>query len=318
VIGDAEAYDAGRGGSPRRLAGPPRVFYQAPLSYTSGFLRRDWPSVAAARVLQAILGAAAAAPRPRRAIAVLAADRPARRPALALYAPAVYFTGILQVRPRPLRLSPARPRRAGPGDRRARCLAASAVGAGLAVHAHPRERGVLSWSSRSGWRQFRIVPWRTRGAALAAVLAGLAAVLFPVALRNQVVGGEFHLTTSQLGPNLYLGNNPAADGFYAPLRAGRGSPQFERIDARELAEQARGRALSPSEVSDYWRDEALRHHRAAGPWLALMARKTPSSQQRRGRRHRRLLRRGRRCWMLGALPGRGSSPPFALPPPGPS
>jgi hypothetical protein len=37
----------------------------------------------------------------------------------------------------------------------------------------------------------------------------------PVAARNRIVGGEWHLTTSQLGPNLYIGNNPHADGRMA-------------------------------------------------------------------------------------------------------
>ena len=70
-------------------------------------------------------------------------------------------------------------------------------------------------------------------------------VLTPVAVRNRIVGGELHLTTSQLGPNLYIGNNPEADGTYRPLRPRRSEPQFERRDATELAERDVGRALSP-------------------------------------------------------------------------
>jgi tetratricopeptide (TPR) repeat protein len=66
------------------------------------------------------------------------------------------------------------------------------------------------------------------------------------------VGGEFVLTTSQFGPNLYIGNHAGATGVLAPLRAGRDGPRYERIDATELAEAATGRNLSPSEVSRYW------------------------------------------------------------------
>jgi hypothetical protein len=77
-----------------------------------------------------------------------------------------------------------------------------------------------------------------------AFAGGLAGALLPVAFRNWWVGGEFHLTTSQLGPNLYIGNHPGAPGGYEPLRPGRGSAEFERQDATELAEQALGRRLA--------------------------------------------------------------------------
>ncbi len=106
-------------------------------------------------------------------------------------------------------------------------------------------------------------------------LAGLAVVLVPVAARNAYVGGGFFITTSQLGPNFYIGNNPNADGTYQSLRFGRGAPEYERQDATELAERALGRQLSPGEVSSYWVGKALDFVRSApGTWLRLMARKT--------------------------------------------
>jgi tetratricopeptide (TPR) repeat protein len=106
------------------------------------------------------------------------------------------------------------------------------------------------------------------------LVLGLVVILFPVALRNQVVGGEFHLTTSQFGPNFYIGNNKGADGTYKPLRPDRGDPEFERQDATELAETALGRKLSPAEVSRYWTGQALSQIRSdPSGWLRLMARK---------------------------------------------
>jgi hypothetical protein len=108
----------------------------------------------------------------------------------------------------------------------------------------------------------------------AVFLAGLALVLVPVAARNSIVGGGFYITTSQFGPNLYIGNNPAADGTYQSLRYGRGAPEYERQDATELAEHALGKTLTPSEVSSYWTDKALEFitsHPAA--WLRLTSRK---------------------------------------------
>jgi tetratricopeptide (TPR) repeat protein len=116
---------------------------------------------------------------------------------------------------------------------------------------------------------------RQRLALAACFLAGLLAILLPVALRNRSVGGEFHLTTSQLGTNLYIGNNPAATGSYVALRPGRGSPEFERRDATELAQLAEGRSLTPAEVSDFWVGRTIDYIRAKpGAWLALMLRKT--------------------------------------------
>ncbi len=111
-------------------------------------------------------------------------------------------------------------------------------------------------------------------AAAALFLAGIAVVLVPVALRNSYVGGGFFITTSQFGPNLYIGNHPGADGSYESLRPGRGSPEYERQDATELAEHALGRALTPGEVSSYWTDRAIGFMTSRpAEWLRLMARK---------------------------------------------
>lgn len=106
------------------------------------------------------------------------------------------------------------------------------------------------------------------------VVAGVAIVLLPVAARNSYVGGGFYVTTSQFGPNFYIGNNARADGTYAPLRYGRGAPEYERTDATEIAERALGRQLTPSEVSSYWSDRALTFMAShPGAWVKLLARK---------------------------------------------
>ena len=105
-------------------------------------------------------------------------------------------------------------------------------------------------------------------------IAGTASVLLPVAVRNQVVGGEFHLTTSQFGPNFYIGNNENASGFYQPLVDDRGNVRFERADATRLAEEDLGRKLSPAEVSDYWSGLVFDYIRSQPlHWARLMFRK---------------------------------------------
>jgi tetratricopeptide (TPR) repeat protein len=109
---------------------------------------------------------------------------------------------------------------------------------------------------------------------VALFLAGLAIVLVPVAARNSYVGGGFYITTSQFGPNFYIGNNPIADGTYQSLRFGRGAPEYERQDATDLAERALGKRLTPAEVSSYWTDKALDFITSKpGAWLTLMGRK---------------------------------------------
>src|SRR5262245_53655644 len=114
--------------------------------------------------------------------------------------------------------------------------------------------------------------WSWKAAAV--FLAGVALVLAPVAGRNAYVGGGFYVTTSQAGPNFYIGNNPRADGTYQSLRYGRGAPEYERQDATELAEHALGRTLTPAEVSSYWSGRAF-DFIASQPiaWLELTLRK---------------------------------------------
>ena len=104
---------------------------------------------------------------------------------------------------------------------------------------------------------------------------GLALVLLPVAARNASLGGEWSPTTFQAGPNFYIGNNIQANGIYAPLVPGRGTPMYERADAERLAEQAVGHELSAREVSQFWMSRAWKEIRQApGRWLQLMVAKT--------------------------------------------
>jgi tetratricopeptide (TPR) repeat protein len=117
--------------------------------------------------------------------------------------------------------------------------------------------------------------WIFVGVVLACfALVRLMIIFFPVTLRNYVVGGEFVLTTSQLGPNFYIGNNKDATGFYRPLIWDHSDWKYERADAQALAEQDLGLELTPNEVSDYWLDKALSDIREnPSGWLKLMGKK---------------------------------------------
>src|SRR5262249_32578108 len=120
------------------------------------------------------------------------------------------------------------------------------------------------------------IAWRTEPAAkrlrwTAWLLLGFGMIVSPIAFRNRIVGGEFHLTTAQFGPNFYIGNNAASIGLYRPLVPGHESSRYEQQDAIDLAEKAMGRKLTPGEVSSYWTHAALADIRKDPlHWLRLL------------------------------------------------
>ena len=278
-IGDARAYLAWA----NRLAAGNwigrEVFYQAPLyPYFLGALHTlfgDGPWVA--RSAQALLGALACA-----LLALAGAKFFSRRAGiaaglgLALYAPAVYFDGLIQKATLDALLFSLLLVAFAELADRDRPLVAFASGVVLGLLALARENALvlvplaLVFAAVAG-------PPRAlgrRALALGLVALGLALPLVPVGLRNQAIGGTFLVTTSQLGPNLWIGNHPGASGRYEPLRPGRGDARFEREDARALAEQTAGRALSPAEVSDHFRDRVLAFARERpGEFIRLLAHK---------------------------------------------
>jgi 4-amino-4-deoxy-L-arabinose transferase-like glycosyltransferase len=281
LVGDARSYDAWA----RRIAAGDwlgsEVFYQAPLYpyFLAGIYRWFSDDPLAARAVQSLLGGGACV------LLGLAGRRffsPAAGAAagllLALYAPAIFADTALQKSALDLfllclclwvlaRLGEA-PHRA-PGA----CLA---LGLSFGALSLTRENALVFLVALAPWLLWPAAGaggWR-RWAPVALLAAGAGLVLLPVALRNQWVGGEFHLTTSQLGPNLFIGNNRVADGTYTPLLQGRGDAQYERGDATSEAEKALGRKLTPGEVSRYYVGRVLAYiGDEPGDWLRLMARK---------------------------------------------
>jgi tetratricopeptide (TPR) repeat protein len=289
LLGDARGYDEWA----RRIAGGDwigrDVFYQAPLyPYFLGAIYATLGRhLLAVRVIQAVLGSgscvflALAGRRFFSARAGLIAGA-----ALALFAPSIFFDGLLQKSVLDVFfLTIALWMAARLMDERDRPALWLSLGLTMGALSLTRENALVLIAVIVIWalvapapRQANARPASPRiGSRLryvAVFVAGLAIVLVPVAARNAYVGGGFYLTTSQFGPNFYIGNNPRADGTYMSLRFGRGAPEYERQDATDLAEHALGRTLSPSEVSSYWTDRALNFigaHPAA--WLRLEARK---------------------------------------------
>jgi tetratricopeptide (TPR) repeat protein len=277
LMGDARGYDAWA----RQLAAGDwvgrEVFYQAPLyPYFLGavyaLVGRDLLVV---RLVQAALGAVSAialgqaASRLFGAAAGLTAGM-----MLALYPPAIFFDGLLQKSVLDVLLVcvslAVAARIVAGGEARWWLVLGLAMGA-LSL---TRENALVLVAVAMVWA---LVDPRARGSRVSRaglLLAGLAVVLAPVAARNYAVGGGLYLTTSQFGPNLFIGNNPRADGSYVSLRAGRGSPEFERLDATTLAQEAVGRTLTPGEVSRYWTGRTLHFIRdEPAAWMRLTVRK---------------------------------------------
>jgi tetratricopeptide (TPR) repeat protein len=312
LMGDSHGYDLW---AQRIAAGDwlgQEVFYQAPLyPYVLGIIYSiGGRHLLLVRIVQIVIGSASCA---LLALAVSRLFSPppglARGPAtgegrragiiaglmLALYAPAIFFDGLLQKSVLDVffvclalwiiatvstaeNAATAEKNISRPSPRAPRLNLWLALGVTMGGLALTRENAlvliavILVWSIVGTPTRRTPNAERLRRAAL--FLCGLAMVLLPVAARNAYVGGGFFITTSQFGPNLYIGNNPSADGTYQSLRFGRGAPEYERQDATELAERALGRKLSAAEVSSFWTDRALDFITTQpGRWLRLMARK---------------------------------------------
>jgi len=217
---------------------------------------------------------------------------------LALYPPAIFFDGILQKASLDLLLMTSLLWAVGAAQDNQ--LSASPQ------RKQPAPRGMVPGSGKSLWQDIRLfavagvlvgtmtlnrenaaalfpvllvwIVWLARqqasGAWLrwgAALTLGAAVILVPVGFRNYLVGGTFALTTSQMGPNLYIGNHPGATGGYETLRPDRGDPRYEAQDARVLAEADLRRPLSAGEVSRYWLGRTLAYIQGdPGGWLRLL------------------------------------------------
>ena len=280
LVSDGRSYDEWA----LRIAGGDwlgqEVFYQAPLyPYFLGVLYfvfgRDLWWI---RVIQVVLGAAscsllyfAGKTFFSRQIGVAAGV------VLSLYAPAIFFDALIQKSVLDLFLISLLLFVLGSSQSRLTWRSWVAVGILLGLLALSRENALIwlvvvpLWI----WIFFAENRFQTRLGWIVLFFTGVMVVLFPVGLRNLAVGGQFTLTTSQLGPNFFIGNNPAADGTYMALRPGHGDPKFERQDATEIAEQALGRRLSPGEVSGYWLARSLEYIRTQPlDWVRLMGRKS--------------------------------------------
>jgi tetratricopeptide (TPR) repeat protein len=290
LMGDSRGYDEWA----RRIAGGDwfghEVFYQAPLyPYLLGVIYAvAGRSLLLVRIVQAVIGSASCV-----LLAVAGARLFSTRVGvaaglmLALYAPAIFFDGLIQKSTLDVffvclalwlitktgtakTAEQAEKKISQRSQRPLRLRPLFSLGVAMGGLALTRENAMVLIAVVALWAAF---VHQIRAAAI--FVAGVAIVLTPVAARNAYVGGGFYVTTSQAGPNFYIGNNPKSDGTYQALRFGRGAPEYERQDATDLAQHALNRTLTPSEVSSYWTDRALDYiFSQPASWLKLMAKKT--------------------------------------------
>lgn len=249
------------------------VFYQAPLyPYVLAALYvTAGPSIAVVKIAQAILGSLACV------LIALAGVRLFGRRAgllagglLAIYGPAMFFDGLVQKSTLDLFvLSGFLLWVALLGQR---VTIQRAIGAGICLGCLglTRENTLVLLPVILAWLWSRQHSFRP----LIALTLAMFVVLAPVTLRNYALSGELHLTTAQLGPNLYIGNSDRATGIYVPLRSGSGNAASEQQDATDIAQDALGRQLSPGDVSRYWQQRALTWIEAnPAAWVRLTAKK---------------------------------------------
>ena len=92
------------------------------------------------------------------------------------------------------------------------------------------------------------------------LLLGTVVVIAPVTIRNYRVSGDFIPITANAGINLFIGNNPTADGGIIQQIPGLGKFDncFDYPALVENLEQKQGRSLTAAQVSRYFTTEALR------------------------------------------------------------
>lgn len=128
-------------------------------------------------------------------------------------------------------------------------------------------------------RQDKSLGWGRRLRRPLLVLAGVAVCIAPVTIRNAIVTGDFILISSQGGVNLYLGNNPEADGLTMVM------PEVDLDETvtwrdftkvtKAVAQEEAGQSLTAAERSSFWTAKALRFmFEHPGDFMNLLWRKT--------------------------------------------
>ncbi len=165
---------------------------------------------------------------------------------LALYKPGLFYSGVLLaptlgafLLALALFLIPRRPLAAG-------------ICSGLAGLTHPLLLvGALTSLVGLLWQAH---PGRFARRPILLGLAGVVLAIAPVSVHNLVAGGRLVPIATSSGVNFYIGNGPAATGFYAMPP---GSQREEDLLGLREASRLAQRPLSSAEASQFWTTQAL-------------------------------------------------------------
>lgn len=112
---------------------------------------------------------------------------------------------------------------------------------------------VILWNIYRGKASLKILT-----ANLILYIVGLSLSISPFIVRNYLVSGEFVLTSSQAGFNLYTGNNlQNKDPYYRPVSFASSSPFEQGTQFTIEASRRIGTKLSPQKASSYWTREVI-------------------------------------------------------------
>jgi Tfp pilus assembly protein PilF len=276
LIGDGQQYDLW---AQQIAAGQwigTEVFYQTPLYpyFMAVIFKLAGHNLFAVRLIQAVLGSGSCV------LLGLACRRFFSQRAgfiaaalLAVYPPAIFFDGLIQKSSLDLFFMALTLFVVGEFQQRRSWKWLVAAGLVIGLLTLNRENARILFPLIVVWLffAFRDTSLKIRFGWSAIFTSAMLLVLLPVGFQNYYVAGDFLISTSQLGPNLYIGNHEGAQGSYEPLIPGRGNASFERIDATRLAEDALNHKLSPAEVSSYWTNRSLQYIRSKPfDWLSLM------------------------------------------------
>jgi 4-amino-4-deoxy-L-arabinose transferase-like glycosyltransferase len=246
------------------------VFLNGPLYpyLLGGLYALVGPSLAVARILQALVGTLTCAltwwvgrQRFAPAVALGGAALLAVNPMLIFYESALLVDAFLA----PLALFAVAAAQTALDRPSAPRWLVAGLAVGLGALARPNQ--LLFGALIAAWAlwQLRGHPARARTAWLAAFALGAIACVAPVTLRNYAVGRDFVPITYAGGMNLFLGNNPDANGsFSVPRifpRSAADDPWEQRTLFAATAERVIGHPLRDSEVSSFWAGEAWRYAR---------------------------------------------------------
>lgn len=107
---------------------------------------------------------------------------------------------------------------------------------------------------RPGSKLFDLKKWV---ASILLFVVGTVAILFPIAVRNYFVAGEFTFVPTQGGINFYIGNNSQANGWSAAMPDSLGGAFWQYAECKQIAEEKTGEELNPGQVSRFWFKKGL-------------------------------------------------------------